>query len=133
MVQRRTAISIAVGALCVACAAGALTSTPAEPTTVEVEALPEGEASLVVGSVVSHEDGKPSANAIVVLQCECLQGPRETQTNADGLFAFRDLPPGEYTAQALLGAGEASRRFEVRRASKVMVKFSVSTEAQVVT
>ncbi|MEX1362389.1 MAG: carboxypeptidase-like regulatory domain-containing protein [Nannocystaceae bacterium] len=48
-------------------------------------------------------------NALVVLQSSALQGTRETQTNDQGLYAFRELPPGTYTIHVFAGHADVSK------------------------
>lgn len=64
-------------------------------------------------------------NAIVVLQCSCMQDSRETTTNANGLYAFRDLPPGTYTVQVLVGQADVSKVTTLPRGAKFRANFSV--------
>lgn len=61
--------------------------------------------------------------AIVIAQCTCLQEPRETQTNGEGLYAFRDLPPGTYTIQVLAGENDKSRVVAVEGGQRMRVDF----------
>jgi hypothetical protein len=63
-----------------------------------------------IQGVVTHErTGEPLKNAIVVLQCTCLDAQRETITNDRGLYRFGDLPPGTYTIQVLKGQADVSK------------------------
>lgn len=48
-------------------------------------------------------------DALVILQSSSLQGTRETMTNDNGLYAFRDLPPGTYTIQVLSGRADVAK------------------------
>jgi protocatechuate 3,4-dioxygenase beta subunit len=58
----------------------------------------------VISGVVTHsKTGEPLPGALVILQCSCLRGSRETQTNEEGFYAFRGLPAGTYTVQVLMG------------------------------
>ena len=65
----------------------------------------------IEGSVKDENTDDPVPQALVILQCSCLQGQREVMTNADGLYRFRDLPPGRYTAQALAGQANVNKSF----------------------
>jgi hypothetical protein len=48
-------------------------------------------------------------NALVVLQCTCIEGTRETKTNAAGVYRFTGLPNGTYTLQVLVGKADVSK------------------------
>lgn len=63
----------------------------------------------ITGTVRHPTTRAPIPDALVVLQCTCLQGTRETQTNRDGRYMFRTLPAGTYTVQVLVGQTDASR------------------------
>jgi hypothetical protein len=81
---------------------GALMSTPT-PT-------PAAGHDGIISGVVTHRRTKERIpNALVILQCACLSGARETQTNVNGLYAFRNLPPGTYTVQVLTGQADVSK------------------------
>lgn len=86
------------------------------------EAADDGTISGVVSNSKTKEKLK---NALVVLQCTCLQGTRETQTNDNGLYAFRDLPPGTYTIQILVGQADVSKVTTLPRGAKFRANFSV--------
>jgi iron complex outermembrane receptor protein len=66
---------------------------------------------MISGQVKSSKTGEPLAGALVILQCACLVGPRQTQTNADGRYAFTGLPAGTYTVQVLAGMADVSKVF----------------------
>ena len=57
----------------------------------------------ISGVVTDAKSGEKIKDALVILQCSCLQGQREMTTNADGLYSFRNLPQGKYTVQVLVG------------------------------
>lgn len=110
-VEKRTLVALALGLAAVACATGAL--DPVAPrSTVRVEPRADGGSTVVLeGVVLDASKGSaaaPAENALVVLQCACLQGTREAMTDAQGRFRFDDLPPGTYTAQFLLGHDDQS-------------------------
>lgn len=79
----------------------------------------------VSGVVTRESDGGALGDALVILQCNCLQGPRETTTNADGLYAFSSLPPGTYTIQVLSGEANVSKVFALPRAAKFRANFKI--------
>ena len=63
----------------------------------------------ITGTVRHPKTRAPIPDALIVLQCACLQGARETVSNADGRYAFGSLPRGTYTVQVLVGNADASR------------------------
>jgi len=79
----------------------------------------------VSGVVTDSKTKKRIPEALVILQCTCLQTPKETQTNAEGLYAFRDLPPGTYTIQILVGQADQSKVATLQRDAKFRADFSV--------
>ncbi len=85
-------------------------------------AADEGAISGVVTNTKTKEKLK---GALVILQCTCLQGTRETQTNESGLYAFRDLPPGTYTIQVLVGQADVSKVTTLPRGAKFRANFSL--------
>lgn len=68
-----------------------------------------GHHGVISGRVTHSETKEPIPNALVLLQCSCLQGMRETQTNTHGLYVFRGLPAGTYTIQVLAGVADVSK------------------------
>ena len=80
-----------------------------------------------ISGVVTDEKTKSKIpSALVILQCACLQGSRETQTNGNGLYAFRDLPPGTYTVQVLVGKADVSKVTTLPRGAKFRANFSLN-------
>ena len=73
----------------------------------------------ISGIVTNAKTKKTQPQALVILQCSCLQKPRETQTNEDGIYSFRDLPPGTYTVQVLAGQSDISKKAELPRGAKL--------------
>jgi hypothetical protein len=78
-------------------------------TAAMLAAPPSGHQGVIAGQVVHSETQEPLPGALVILQCACLQGSRETQTNEDGMYAFRGLPAGTYTVQVLVGQADVSK------------------------
>ena len=72
-------------------------------------AAPEGHDGTISGVVRHQETEERIEGALVVLQCACLSGPRETQTNSSGLYRFSGLPAGTYTVQVLVGQAVVSK------------------------
>jgi hypothetical protein len=79
----------------------------------------------ISGVVTNQKTKEKIKNALVVLQCTCLQGTRETQTNDNGLYAFRDLPPGTYTIQVMVGQADISKVTTLPRSAKFRANFSL--------
>ncbi|MBK8261767.1 MAG: TonB-dependent receptor [Nannocystis sp.] len=79
----------------------------------------------ISGVVSDQTSGDKIESAIVVLQCACIQGTRETRTNADGLYSFRNLPPGTYTIQVLYGQADVSKITNLPRGAKFRANFSL--------
>ncbi|MCA9635102.1 MAG: TonB-dependent receptor, partial [Myxococcales bacterium] len=79
----------------------------------------------ISGVVSDQNTGEKIEDAIVVIQCACLQGTRETRTNADGLYAFRNLPPGAYTIQVLYGKADVSKQTVLQRGQKLRAGFPI--------
>ncbi len=75
--------------------------------------VPASSQGVISGTVVNSRTKERIENALVILQCTCLQETRETQTNANGLYAFRRLPPGVYTVQILVGDADVSKIVEL--------------------
>lgn len=82
-----------------------------------------------ISGVVRHSETKePLADAIVIAQCTCLAEPRETRTNGNGLYAFRELPPGTFTVQVLAGQSDISKHMELERDEHLRAGFTLDPE-----
>jgi len=79
----------------------------------------------ISGAVTDRNNNDKIENAIVVIQCACLQGTRETRTNAEGLYSFRNLPPGTYTVQVLYGQADISKVTNLPRGAKFRANFAI--------
>ncbi|MEZ4451148.1 MAG: TonB-dependent receptor [Nannocystaceae bacterium] len=80
-----------------------------------------------ISGVVTDETSKDAIEGgLVVIQCACLQGTRETQTNSDGIYSFRNLPPGAYTVQVFYGKGQVSKTFNLPRGAKFRTNFTIN-------
>jgi Carboxypeptidase regulatory-like domain len=55
----------------------------------------------IAGQVISAKTGGPIEGALVVVECTCLDGDRETFTDANGRYRFRALPAGAYMVTVL--------------------------------
>jgi len=80
---------------------------------------------VISGAVTDGKTGEPVREALVILQCSCLQGQRETSTSADGLYVFRNLPPGKFTVQVLVGDSDVSKSMDVPAGAKFRANFRV--------
>lgn len=72
-------------------------------------AAPGGHEGVISGEIRHAKTGDPIHNALVILQCTCLVGSRETATNEQGRYAFVGLPAGTYTIQVLVGSADVSK------------------------
>ena len=79
----------------------------------------------ISGVVVNEDTGERLSNALVVLQCNCLQGARETTTNANGLYVFRSLPTGTFTIQVLAGQADVSKVTTLREGGTFRANFKL--------
>jgi protocatechuate 3,4-dioxygenase beta subunit len=68
-----------------------------------------GHHGVISGHVKHAKTGEPIEDALVILQCSCLRGRRETVTNTNGVYAFKGLPAGTYTVQVLAGQADVSK------------------------
>lgn len=84
-----------------------------------------------ISGIVTHADtGEQLPNAIVILQCTCLQGTREATTNDNGLYAFRSLPRGTFTIQVLAGQADVSKVTTLPDGAAFRANFKVNPENQ---
>ena len=79
----------------------------------------------ISGVVSDQKTGEKISGALVILQCSCLQGQREMQTNAEGLYSFRNLPQGKYTVQVLFGQANVNKSMDVPAGAKFRANFQV--------
>lgn len=120
--MRRFSIALA-SAIFTAALGSTLTLTPAPALALA--------SSGTISGVVTHSQTKQRiADALVILQCSCLPESRETQTNANGLYAFRDLPPGTYTIQVLSGQADVSKVTTLPKDAKFRANFSIDPERE---
>ncbi|MCX4242718.1 VIT domain-containing protein [Paraliomyxa miuraensis] len=104
-----------------------------EPETDEPELETEQPvATGAISGVVTHQATKERlSNALLILQCTCLTGgSRETSTNAQGLYAFRNLPPGTYTIQVLYGQADVSKVTTLPARAKFRANFSIDPDQE---
>lgn len=75
---------------------------------------------------IEDPQGKPVAQALVTLQCSCLQGARAAQSDGAGDYRFDGLPQGTYTVMVLAGQAEASKVVPLPAGVSERVDFSVN-------
>jgi hypothetical protein len=73
------------------------------------------------------------ANALVLVSCDCLSAGRETFTDENGVYALRDLPPGDYVLHVSAGSADAFREFTVAVGTRVRVDVVVDTRPRIIT
>lgn len=81
-----------------------------------------------MGSVTDPNTKAPLREAIVIIECRCLQERIETSTDKAGLYAARNLPPGEYVVTVLKGKAQLSKSFELAHAAKYRANFALSPD-----
>jgi hypothetical protein len=132
----RLASGLAAGLLVVAlagCATPDAASRPdplpfAELLSESAEVGEVGEEGSAIAGVVQDRDGQPLENAIVVLQSTALDGQIERMTNARGIYAFWDLPAGNYTIQVLAGKANVSKITMLGARQRFRANFRVDPE-----
>ena len=82
----------------------------------------------ITGTVSDQKTGEKIEDALVILQCSCLQGVRETTTNADGIYAFRNLPPGKFTVQVLVGDTDVNKSMDVPAGAQSRANFQIGAD-----
>jgi hypothetical protein len=122
--DRRTIVSLSLGVFSIACAAGGFDPSPSQ---LVMEPLDGQGPSVVMGVIHDAETGKTIKGSLVILQCSCLDGYREFATSANGIYIFRDLPPGKYTVQVLFEKVNVNRSFDMARGVRVQANFRVSS------
>ena len=84
-----------------------------------------------IGGVVrDKKTGAVVADAIVIVQCTCLQGQRDLRTNADGLYAASDLPTGLYTVQVLYQDANVSKIVDLPPGAKLRIDVELDPQAR---
>lgn len=74
------------------------------------------------------ETGERVPDALVILQSSSLQGSRETLTNDNGVYAFRDLPAGTYTIQVLSGRAAVAKVTTLPDGAKFRASFTLDPD-----
>lgn len=124
--RRGIVAAIAVGLFAVGCATGTFDFSRYDQPTIQSEPMAEaGALGKVQGVVRNDKRGEKVDDALVVLDCPCLSGWRETKTNADGIFKFTDLPPGEYRVQVLTGQADVTRSTTLKAGYQTRIDFNI--------
>ncbi|WAS92616.1 carboxypeptidase-like regulatory domain-containing protein [Nannocystis punicea] len=82
----------------------------------------------IQGAVHDVNTGRRIAGALVLMDCSCLAGPRETKTDARGIYSFDDLPPGKYTIQASYERGHVAKTLALAAAGRATISIAVDPE-----
>jgi hypothetical protein len=82
----------------------------------------------IQGRVHDVTTGVPIAGALVILQCECMAGHREMQTDPRGVYSFVDLQPGRYVVQVLAERANVNKTAELPAGRRVVVQFAVDPD-----
>jgi hypothetical protein len=128
----RTKLGIAAGVVVMALA-GCATPSASEATQepVVVEAGPVGSGGVISG-MVRDPSGAPVANAVVILQSTALTHQQERLTNERGIYAFDQLPPGNYTIQVLAGKANVSKIVNLPDDARFRGNFSVDPDQDMI-
>ena len=81
----------------------------------------------ITGRVDDATTGRPIAGALVLISCTCLVLYRTVETSDDGTYFLGDLPPGQYSVQALYAGGNISKTFAVPPGARFAVNFAVDS------
>ncbi len=102
-----------------------LGSVVAQPTDATATMAPS--ATGTISGVVTHAKTKERVEgALVILRCTSEQEARETTTNANGLYAFRNVPGGgNCTVQVLAGMADVSKVVALPAGAKFRANFSL--------
>jgi hypothetical protein len=86
------------------------------------------EGATIAGQVQRADNRGGIPNALVILQSSALPSTRETQTNAQGLYRFANLPAGTYTVQVLAGHANVSKVTTLPEGTRFRANFRVDPE-----
>lgn len=126
--EKRTLISIGLGVASVACAVGVARQPPPHP--VVVTSLEDSDAlGDIRGVAADYTTSKRLSGVVVILDCSCLSEVRETETDADGIYLFSDLPPGDYRIQALYRQDDVNRLHTLKPGTRARVNFTLRDES----
>lgn len=86
----------------------------------------------ISGVVRDAETGDAVAKAYVIVECSCLRSERSTYTNAQGLYAFKDLPAGVYSVRFYFGEGSATRTVKLAPGQRQPVNVTLEVGHKIV-
>lgn len=129
----RTRLGVAAGVLVVVLA-GCATPASVQPTAPDIawsELVDEPiEGRGTIAGVVRDAAGAPVEHALVILQSTALAESQERMTSARGVYAFVDLPAGNYTIQVLAGNANISRITMLPEGGRFRANFSVRPDSE---
>ncbi len=82
-----------------------------------------------ISGVVTRE-GKPVANALVVLSCNCLDEEIEVRSNERGIYSAHGLPAGQYIVQGFSDVFDATARVELGRGGSMRANLALKGERE---
>jgi tetratricopeptide (TPR) repeat protein len=91
-------------------------------------ALAQSTRDLAISGTVVDSAGKPVANAQVRLECECIQGALNAQTDANGGFSFSGLKTGTYSLSAEASGLRSAKATAQPAASPARVQLVLKNE-----
>lgn len=131
----RTKLGVAAGVLVVVLA-GCATPASVQPTAPDIawsELVDEAiEGRGTIAGVVRDAAGAPVENALVILQSTALTESQERMTSARGVYAFVDLPAGNYTIQVLAGKANVSKITMLPEGARFRANFRVAPDVEII-
>lgn len=124
-----TIAALVIGLLAVACATGTLTDDRIHQPAIHTSQV-GGALGKIQGIVRAKGNTHSVGDALVIVECSCLPGPREIRTNADGIFYFDHLPPGSYEIRVLVGVSELVRKAKLEAGLKLRSDFVVDLQPE---
>jgi hypothetical protein len=91
----------------------------------------EGAAGSIAGVITNSSTREGVPEALVVIECTCMDAPRETRTNGQGVYRFAELRPGTYTVNIFAGQASVTKIVSVPRGTKMRVNASVNPGGEV--
>ena len=86
----------------------------------------------MISGIIRDTKGEPIQDAVVVLQSVALPAQREVMSNAEGLYYFAQLPPGNYTVQVLAGKANVSKITQLPEGARFRANFKLDPNEDVV-
>ncbi len=120
-------------ALAAVCLGACATRPPPPPTIPSAElfarptdvATPDPAGATIAGVVTDQKTHAQLAGALVILQCSCLPGQREVETDARGAYRFRGLPPGKFSVQVLFAQANVTKSMDLPADARFRANFSL--------